>query len=72
MLHFLKKNIFDLSCSDYLLDLWDAEEESKNQNKNSILQDDFQMFNDKQWKDQWYMVSILIYHIYIFKITEKK
>ena len=71
MLHFLKKNIFDLSCSDYLLDLWDAEEESKNQNKNSILQDDFQMFNDKQWKDQWYMVSIRIYHIYIFKITEK-
>ena len=56
-----------VSILDNLLDLWDAEEKSRNKmnsgkpdnNKND--NDDLQMFNDRQWKDQWYMVRSLFY-----------
>ena len=47
----------------YLLDLWDAEEKSRQKNLDNVVDvdddtTDLKMFNDRQWKDQWYMVSL--------------
>ncbi len=48
--------------SDYLLKLWQKEEsrqKSRTQPEDGMESSgSFEMFNDQQWKDQWYMVSL--------------
>jgi len=49
--------------SDYLLELWDLEEKNRQKSKkvdnvaDADADADANLFNDRQWKDQWYMVS---------------
>ena len=59
----LDRILFLFFVSDYLLELWDLEEKNRQKSKkvdnvaDADADADVNLFNDRQWKDQWYMVS---------------